>query len=870
METLFFRHVYDKYLLRTLVGMAPGLLLAGSGCSYEGESPPGTARAPVTAAGVSAEIFVDQAVPSPVPGRRPAAAFGGGQYLVVWEDHRTRQDMLYGGRVAADGTALDPIGFPILDLVPGSNPFGEYRPVVASDGADFLVVTEAGGQIHGVRVSAAGALLDPGGFAISAADGPVSWPSVVFDGEQYLVAWAEGAQPAGPDNGVYYARVTPEGTVLDPGGVRAYTAGAAPYWVGVSFDGASYLLSWEDIDDTLRAGRVAPDGTLVDTTPFRANPVGTTVGHGPVGGFDGTNHVIAWMGLSPDEWYRVQAVRVTPAGAILDPDGIDVDRNSVDGWGVNRLDMVSGNGSTTVVWSIEDIGGKGGGQWPSAIQIARIAADGAVSSHPAHALQPGREATLVAQPAGGLLLWRDGGGDDASADYSPIAGARLDAAGALVPGSVVAPASPASRQDVTDVASDGQSYFVLWRDTRDVEGKGRALYGARVSADGVPLDTEALQLASVAADLSDVVFDGANYVVTFVHDTGGEGDGNPFRTVRVSPAGERLDAEVLHPPLSSSGETLASASDGTHTLLVGDDPEDVDIALAAVLLDQGGAVASDVVPIARRDELPLEPRASFDGTGYLVVWRGNDEIFGQRIDTQGALVGERFVIASAGFIYQLTVGAGAGNHLVVWQDEEGIFVARVSPAGQVLDPGGRLVVALEPMCRSGGCCTGFADLTTGNCASVAFDGDNFVLAWRAPAVAGDASSLDLYAAELNPAGETLRQLAISEAPDLEGAPFLAAGGHGQVLAAYTHFVPGAPYDTRRAQARLLASDDPGPIPPDAGPPGPTPDAGGSPADPPPGGGHGCHIGAERPAPVAPLVLLGGLVALSLVRRRRAR
>jgi MYXO-CTERM domain-containing protein len=173
-----------------------------------------------------------------------------------------------------------------------------------------------------------------------------------------------------------------------------------------------------------------------------------------------------------------------------------------------------------------------------------------------------------------------------------------------------------------------------------------------------------------------------------------------------------------------------------------------------------------------------------------------------------------------------------------------------------------------------------ADLTTGNCASVAFDGKSFVLAWRAPSVAGDASSLDLYVAELSPEGEVLRQFAISEEPGREGAPFLAAGGEGQVLAAYTRFVPGAPYDTRRAQARRLTPEDPGPIPddagpgaPDAGPPGPMPDAGGSPVDPPPGGGDGgcgCHIGAEQRAPVAPLVLIGGVAALWLVRRRRAR
>ncbi len=37
--------------------------------------------------------------------------------------------------------------------------------------------------------------------------------------------------------------------------------------------------------------------------------------------------------------------------------------------------------------------------------------------------------------------------------------------------------------------------------------------------------------------------------------TGGEGDGDPFRSVRVSPAGERLDDEPLHPPLNGHTST---------------------------------------------------------------------------------------------------------------------------------------------------------------------------------------------------------------------------------------------------------------------------------------------------------------------------
>ncbi|HWN67746.1 MAG TPA: MYXO-CTERM sorting domain-containing protein, partial [Haliangium sp.] len=217
--------------------------------------------------------------------------------------------------------------------------------------------------------------------------------------------------------------------------------------------------------------------------------------------------------------------------------------------------------------------------------------------------------------------------------------------------------------------------------------------------------------------------------------------------------------------------------------------------------------------------------------------------------------------------------------LVVWQSNDGIFATRVSPDGQVLDPEGRLIAEVENVCTGGLCCR-FPDILSGNCASVAFDGQRFMVAWRESTVAGSETLMDLHGAEVSPEGEVLQKFTISAQPDREGAPLLAAGGDGQVLAAYTRFVPGAPYDTRRARARLLESEgapapgpDAGAPAPDAGTPGPAPDAGGSPVDPPPGGGGGdgcgCRVGADRPAPAAMFALFG-VVALYLVRRRRAR
>src|SRR5690606_4005060 len=231
----------------------------------------------------------------------------------------------HAGRVAADGSALDGFGFPIPI---GTTSHGGYRPALASDGSDFLVVTPVVDQLVGARVSAAGELLDLDGIAIADIVDSVVRASVSFGDEQYLVAWA---QWAGPDDGVRWARVKPDGTVLDPGGVPGYPLESPPTWVAVSFDGSNFLLSWMDSDheaDTsvLVAVRIAPDGTSVDDSPIPIGSIPGTYGLlGPVAGFDGTNHVLAWthrLMIEDSEHFRIEASRVTPDGTVLDPDGI--------------------------------------------------------------------------------------------------------------------------------------------------------------------------------------------------------------------------------------------------------------------------------------------------------------------------------------------------------------------------------------------------------------------------------------------------------------------------------------------------------------------------------------------------------------------
>jgi hypothetical protein len=749
------------------------------------------------------EVDGDEIAVEPVPVQRPtqggwpAVAFGDNQYLAVWEDHRTRRPILYGGRVAADGTALDPLGFPILDtpaLAPAM--YGPHRPAVAFDGVNFLIATPIDDQILGVRVSATGEVLDPSGLfigdVISDLAGWRGVPALVFDGEQYVVAWW--------DEAIYRARVQPDGTVLDPGGVLV---ASADDWTGValSFDGTNTLLSWVDDDINLMGSRMALDGTLIDQIPFVITPIDSHWFYylaQPVAGFDGTNHVVAWTELSGndgEEEFHVLATRVTPNGTVLDPGGILIYSESSEVTYMHRLEVAAGSGRSHVVWSV-DYGGDSGPR-AAHVRVARVATDGTTSVYPYDTFARGLEATAAVHPDGAMLLWRDG--DHVAEDYPAITGTLLDGADKPVPNSVLAPASTASRQDVRAVASDGHNYLVLWLDTRHPPARGKALYGARIGPFGDALDPEPILISEHETDMADVVFDGVNYVVTF-----GDLSVYSFRAVRVSPAGKLLDMISHDSGLRPVSYTLAGASDGTHTLLVGSEDAyvpNVDVELAAVLLNHDGELASDVIPILVNTYTErLQASVSFDGLGYLVVWRDNNEvgIHGQKLTQAGELEGEILPIVD-NEVQHVASAAGGGHHLVVWEQDSGIWATRVGPGGQVLDPGGILIVESEVGVNQ---CGWEPELTIGACASVVFDGGNFMVAWRAPSMLGDWSSLDLYAVQVSPDGEVSAQLELSQGPEREGVPVLAAGD-GRVLAAYSRFVPGAPFDTRRAMARLL-------------------------------------------------------------------
>jgi len=137
----------------------------------------------------------------------------------------------------------------------------QFAPAVAFDGTNYLVAWQDGRgtyyDVYGARVSPAGAVLDPAGIAISTAGNHQEAPSVTFDGTNHLGAWQDSRSGTSWDT--YGARVSPAGAVLDPGGLAISTESGQQLTPTLAFDGTNYLVAWEDSRFGQLAGESGPD-----------------------------------------------------------------------------------------------------------------------------------------------------------------------------------------------------------------------------------------------------------------------------------------------------------------------------------------------------------------------------------------------------------------------------------------------------------------------------------------------------------------------------------------------------------------------------------------------------------------------------------
>ncbi|HYK05830.1 MAG TPA: hypothetical protein VE974_29055 [Thermoanaerobaculia bacterium] len=205
-------------------------------------------------------LFAHQAIDLPraaVPRETPAAAANGTNMLVAWRERLSPRGEL---NVAAtllhrDGT---PVDGSVLAL--GSGSCHGVAPAVTTNGRDYLVAWTSAHAVLGAIVRADGTVGLP--FRIGAF-GPCSdaQVSLASNGSQYLAIWSS------PDpNGrlqVHGVRISNDGAILDVPQLRIGSAAvetATSTSTAVVSNGTDFLVAWDNL-----AARVTASGQLLDT-----------------------------------------------------------------------------------------------------------------------------------------------------------------------------------------------------------------------------------------------------------------------------------------------------------------------------------------------------------------------------------------------------------------------------------------------------------------------------------------------------------------------------------------------------------------------------------------------------------------------------
>ena len=712
-----------------------------------------------------------------------AVGTNGTDYLVAWHDERpTGACQTFATRVTSAGVVLDPSGFALGSVYPTTTV--DLSPAIGFDGTNYLVVwgnvvsgTVSKGVLMGARVQPDGVVLDPGaGITIaSIAASYMDTPRLAFDGTNYLVVWAYG--------GIHGARVSKAGTVLSAAGGFSIASGQV-LSPSVAFDGTNFLVVWQDrrsgTSYDIYGARVSKTGTVVDTAGV---PIAVAAGDQlhPSVAFDGTNHFVVWedrKGATPD----IYGARVTPATTVLDPAGLPIAALPT----AQHIPEVVRNGASLLVAWCDGSCYVGAGD--GKVLAARVLGDGTVLD-PTGVVVAATGAALAPKLACGtaqcLLAW-DGYNNGPFTPTHDIYAARF--AGGAVLDTTPLHLTPATSEEVTPaVAFDGTNYLVVWSDNRKTGTVGSLnVFGARVSPQGTMLDPSGIAISQPSNGANDTVprvtWMSPYYLVVWQKQVG-----NPdIYGARVAADGTVLDpASFVISSTTNNDVAPDVAADGTNYMVVWTtlaQTKGARVSPAGVVLDSAGISILSFTG-------STGPTIAYDGTRYLVV-TGNYPPRANRVTPAGTVLNGTSGITLA-YCTSPRVAYDGTNFVVVGSQNYDVVASRVSGAGTVLDPVG---VAL-----SAGGVNDPRDQPTIGC-----DGQKCLVLWRDKRsttrydVYG--SFIDSFLTVLNPSG-----LLVSANGQGDAAPAAATDGAGRWLAVYQQNALYPGFGSQRILARTIVS-----------------------------------------------------------------
>ena len=263
------------------------------------------------------------------------------------------------------------------------------------------------------------------------------------------------------------------------------------------------------------------------------------------------------------------------------------------------------------------------------------------------------------------------------------------------------------------IVQGGDRYLVAWTDARTdagrrtgsyYNGNGSEIYAARLAFNGNLLDATPIIVSQSPAEQfrPNAAWNGQNWLVVWLSQEPSEFYYyNRVMAARVSPQGTILDAPIPISPFGVDIIEFTVSSDGSQWAIVWQgssagaaDLRGTGLSPEGAILDPGGrAILPETYYL--RSDLDM----AFTGDEYLLTWQAINVVQGKRLRPDlTAIDANYFNISSGDFsLFDSWVASNGADFFVVWEAwvsttyYDGIHGARVSHAGQVLDPNGIMI-----------------------------------------------------------------------------------------------------------------------------------------------------------------------------------
>ena len=741
----------------------------------------------------------------------PEIARGASGYLAVWQDARTSltyavqsDGSLYNTDIYA--TLLDDDGQVVGNpIVVNQDSFSQHRPHVAWNGTNYLVVWETTrlsgvwktDGIYAARVTPTGVVLDDPPIVVDDSDDQDEhYPLVASDGVNWMVLWTD--YDGGPTEFVEGAVVSPNGfvTAKQPVVVPAGQA-VVPRNYDLVYGVDRYFFVYENGWGGATRGHFI-DGALGTiggqvqvSTPF--------TGFRPGVGASDTGFYVTWTTDGAQSTSEVRGTPVSTSGVVAVPGGATLGPGV---WTSSADPTVAWNGfEWTAIWnSFSFTSG-------NSLSGAQVSPSGAVLPGSPYPIIP--STGIVTAPASengsghAVFLWNDGRNSPQFGLERDVYGMKIGVGGLLFPDHPVNMSAPS--QTHAAIAGDRQTgYLVVFQsETAGV----RRVVAQRLDGLGNAIDPQPIVVTTGGSMLHghDVAWNGSEWLIVWEERQDASSSLFPSRIFarRMLPDGTLLDGAPID--VLPGNFPAVGALGGDFLVATSEEPQDhIRFIRTQRVRGSDGALVGSMTTVS--GNYSLSPDVVGLADRWLVAWHRRPthdspfaEIQGNSVLAGGG-IGTVFSMESATGNTHTGPALAAGDTvaMVVWTDDAGdIRARRIGLDAAPLDSPSGIVV-----CNVAG-----AQFWP----AIGWDGEGFLTAFHdyrlqtgiEPGVG------DVFASRIEKTGALLDfPLGIplgAHFQHVEANPAVAGGG-GFTVTAHSALHPEAPFATNRIVLRTLDRD----------------------------------------------------------------